>query len=382
MIGKDSCLGACLQKGGCRVLIVSPQPWDGFRVSKHHYACELSKLGNKIFFVDPPDLSVCPGGIRLSPAGTMNVTVVRYRPWVPYKTKFHLRTLFDWAMQRQARQIAIACGGDLDVVWDFDNAYNFISLKAFGAPMNIFHPVDQLIAGQSSSKDADLIVGIAESILARIDSSTTPRIQIGHGLSQLFVDYGKQQLQSRNRNRTAGTVNVGYVGNLSAHAIDGPTIARTVKQNTKVQFHFFGPLEADAVHWLQTLQGCPNTHFYGLCAQEEILSHSPDIDLWLLCYDNARDINGGADSHKVLEYLATGSPVVSSNLDAYEGLGLINMCAEKINDEFPRLFAKTVALLPEESTARTRRIEFAIRNSYSSRLSSICSFLSDLSLQN
>ncbi|HIE98810.1 MAG TPA: hypothetical protein EYQ63_17820 [Fuerstia sp.] len=380
MKDKNSCSGERLQNGDCRVLIVSPQPWDGFRVSKHHYACELSKLGNRIFFVDPPDLSVRRGAIRLSPARTVNVTVVRYRPWIPYKTKFHLRTLFDPAMRRQARRIARACGGDLDVVWDFDNAYNFVSLKAFGAPVSIFHPVDQLIAGQSSSKDADLVVGIAESILARIDSGATPCIQVGHGLSQSFVDYGKQQLQSYNRNRAAGTVNVGYVGNLMAHAIDGRTIVCTVQQNADVEFHFFGPFESGAVRWIQSLHQCPNTHFHGLCTQEKILANAPGIDMWLLCYDNARDINGGADSHKVLEYLATGVPVVSSNLDAYKGRGLINMCSSKLNDEFPRLFVDTLNSLPDRTTCRTARIEFAINNSYSSRLSSICSYLSDMSL--
>ncbi|MEO2016947.1 MAG: hypothetical protein ABGZ53_21540, partial [Fuerstiella sp.] len=168
--------------------------------------------------------------------------------------------------------------------------------------------------------------------------------------------------------------------NLMAHAIDGRTIVCTVQQNADVEFHFFGPFESGAVRWIQSLHQCPNTHFHGLCTQEKILANAPGIDMWLLCYDNARDINGGADSHKVLEYLATGVPVVSSNLDAYKGRGLINMCSSKLNDEFPRLFVDTLNSLPDRTTCRTARIEFAINNSYSSRLSSICSYLSDMSL--
>ena len=79
--------------GGCRILLISPQRWDGFQVSKHHYAIELAKLGNEVYFVDPPnnsgkavDVVSCEEDERLK--------VVRYGPWFPYVIKFRARWLF------------------------------------------------------------------------------------------------------------------------------------------------------------------------------------------------------------------------------------------------------------------------------------------------
>ena len=37
-----------------RILIISPEPWDHIPVSKHHYARKLAKLGNRVYFLNPP----------------------------------------------------------------------------------------------------------------------------------------------------------------------------------------------------------------------------------------------------------------------------------------------------------------------------------------
>ena len=36
------------------VLIISPQKWEGMKVSKHHYATALSKHGLDVYFLEPP----------------------------------------------------------------------------------------------------------------------------------------------------------------------------------------------------------------------------------------------------------------------------------------------------------------------------------------
>ena len=36
------------------ILIISPQQWDGLMLSKQNYAEELTKLGNKVYFLPPP----------------------------------------------------------------------------------------------------------------------------------------------------------------------------------------------------------------------------------------------------------------------------------------------------------------------------------------
>ncbi len=36
------------------ILFISPGPWGINHVSKHHYAIELAKIGNDVYFLNPP----------------------------------------------------------------------------------------------------------------------------------------------------------------------------------------------------------------------------------------------------------------------------------------------------------------------------------------
>jgi len=36
------------------IFILSPQPWGKMHISKHHYAIELAKKGNLIYYFNPP----------------------------------------------------------------------------------------------------------------------------------------------------------------------------------------------------------------------------------------------------------------------------------------------------------------------------------------
>src|SRR5450755_3125876 len=38
------------------ILIISPQAWGQMYISKHHYAITLAKLGNTVYFLNPPEL--------------------------------------------------------------------------------------------------------------------------------------------------------------------------------------------------------------------------------------------------------------------------------------------------------------------------------------
>ena len=40
-----------------KVLLISPQHWGTMRVTKHHYAIELAKLGHEVFFLEPTEAS-------------------------------------------------------------------------------------------------------------------------------------------------------------------------------------------------------------------------------------------------------------------------------------------------------------------------------------
>lgn len=366
--------------------MISPQPWDGFQVSKHHYAKELTRLGNTVFFVDPPvlDGTLKPGQVHVSEDERDNrIQLVKYCPrW--YNSKFHARWLFDRTMRYQARHIVNRCGGRFNCVWDFDNTYNFISLQHFKADLSIFHAVDQISSRHSSPKNADFVFSVAQPILNRIDVGDTPAHVIGHGLAPEYVSFARNMLATNAFRDTESPVRrVGYVGNLLAQAIDQEVITSIIKQHPDIVFDFIGPYTTPSVpnapSWVAELMKLSNCVFHGLKTQNQILDLSVDIDLWLICYDNEKDINGGANSHKAMEYLATGKPVVSSHLLAYEGTELLHMPISFNNDTLPPLFSR-IASEPRLAKSSEQRVRFALRNSYTSRLNEIAELIGNRNL--
>jgi len=367
------------RSGELNIMIISPQHWDTPRLSKHQYALELARLGNNVDFVNPPDLSAKANSIEIQclKSDSKRLRTITYG--VPgYKTKFHFRTAFNQIMKRQAKRLTRASGRKLDIIWDFDNSYNFVDLRWFEASCSIFHAVDQLIAGQTSNKQADFVFAVAPTIMNRISTKAVPTKLIGHGVADEFVAYGKKQLDAPMRSFDE-IKTVGYVGNLDSAIIDNERLVEVVTQNSDMHFEFFGPFDKENNTWVSGLIHKDNCLFHGLCTKSAILDRAPKIDAWIACYDSTKDINGGADSHKVLEYLATGVPVVANHLDAYEGLDLLWMPTSKTNETFPAVFKEMKSARNEEHQARARRgIGHSVSRSYVGRCLEVADALAAL----
>lgn len=374
------------------ILLISPQPWIGFKVSKHHYAAELARLGNRVFFLNPPESGRGTRGISLETVdlGDCRIESVRYRVWFPYSIKFHWKTLFAYGMSVQARRIVKRLGVGPSLVWDFDNDFQFQDLNWFESRRKIFHPVDQVPAGSVSTKNADVLLSVDASIAARFTGQDIPKLVVPHGLCREFEEYGQGILSSMRSCKSfhfseGEPTRVGYVGNLLAHSIDRPAFLKIIRSHPGVQFELFGPYESDLkypspiVDWVNQIISQPNVRCHGLVTPQQILKAAPGIHLWLVCYDSMLDQNGGVNSHKVLEYLATGSPVVANRLDAYSDSGLLEMPQGKSNQDLPAIFERAVAALPEllSDESRTRRVEYALKHGYREHLKRIQMFINE-----
>lgn len=315
-------------------LVISPQPWAGFQVSKHHYARALAGRGWRVVFVDPPSKECRPGQIRLSPTTVENLESLQYRPPLPYVLKFHSRWLFDRMMVWQARVISRQVGRP-DLVWDFDNAYQFRDLRAFGAKCSIFHLVDDVGVQGQGAKYADHVLTLHPVFCTHAGVPFYPDHVIGHGLSALHLDEARRPAKPR---RSCALPKMGFVGNLSADWIDWEAVAEMVRRHPKSVFTFWGPLPgvAGRTGALDRVLAMPNTEFPGLTHPEDILAKAGDIDVWLLpfrseAFRDARPLN----SHKVLEYLATGKSVLMSWLEAYDGNPLVHISARPQDNDLP-----------------------------------------------
>ena len=76
-----------------KVLLISPQHWGTMRVTKHHYAIELAKLGHEVFFLEPTEASWKwnQTSFVITPSDAEGVKLVKQQINVSYNLKFHLK---------------------------------------------------------------------------------------------------------------------------------------------------------------------------------------------------------------------------------------------------------------------------------------------------
>ena len=114
-----------------RVLIISPQHWGTMRVTKHHYAIELAKLGHDVFFLEPTEANWKwkKSRFEVSDCDAEGVGLLKQNINVPYNLKFHAKSIFDWFIKRHIQKLETDFG-PFDLVWSFDLT-NAMPLKYF-----------------------------------------------------------------------------------------------------------------------------------------------------------------------------------------------------------------------------------------------------------
>jgi len=352
-----------LLAGGKKVLIVSPQPWKGFKVSKHHYAETLARLGNKVYFLGPPVKDLNRGDVVTSSTNVQGLMEVSYRPWLPHSFKFHFRALFKIEMKLIASRVSKLLNG-VDVVWDFDNAFQFHDLRCFGAGFSIFHLVDVSSDVERHPKHADAVIALSGRLLNRIQTDQV--LEVGHGLCDAYLRYATSMHNFPKPARE--TLAVGMIGNFHNPVVDSLTISKMISRFSHVNFKFFGPYENSDLH--AEVGAAKNVFFKGLLQPEEIIRDVPKINIWLICY---KPHQFSENSHKLLEYLSTGAPVVSSYLKVLENVNIVYCGDRASNESLLDLLELAIGEATSDDQSRyVARTEYAILNSYEQKVKDIC----------
>lgn len=365
---------------GKTILILSPQVWSSFKVSKHHYAIELAKKGNIVYFVNPPHRKI-DFRINIHQVDEIdNIKVIEYSMLLPYLFRFHLLPLFKINILLQIKRIVNRLP-KIDVVWDFDNSNLYHNLDFFGAPTKIFHPVDKGIKS-GKNKSADIIFSASSKILNLHSELDVPKFFINHGLSHDFKNLAeeliKKPLEEAEENGRA-KVRIGYVGNLSHPAIDKKTLEVIISRSKDCEFHFFGPyssqdkdLNSETIKFISFLKAAPNVILYGITTSTKIIEQSRHIDIYLACYKKTQSYDSD-NSHKILEYLATGKVVVSNFLSMYKNCPHLLMPDNYSNKNLPEIFRYAVENIAHynDKNKRKERIGFALKHTYSKQIDRI-----------
>src|SRR6185312_573937 len=174
------------------ILIISQQDWGPMFISKHHYAIELAKKGNCVYFLNGPHQGnrLKIGEINIKKIENLSLYIINHRFFFPYKVKFHFRYLYEKLVSFHSKRILLKIGKRLDIVWSFDIS-DTMPFEKFsnGSAYKIFMPVDLSLHPKAieNARHANLILSVSEKILHQFRDIQVPQYFINHGVADIFI---------------------------------------------------------------------------------------------------------------------------------------------------------------------------------------------------
>ncbi len=371
------------------ILIISPQAWGNMYLAKHHYAMELAKLGNEVYFMNPREKQKTKNEVEIVNSNILpSLFLIFHKIPFPYIIKFKWIGLFHFLIRFHIKKIEKKIGKKIDIVWNFDLGYSYPFKFFSSATYKIFMPLDTPAnkVGFSSAKGADIIISVTKEILEKYKKYDIPKYLLNHGLSSYFIN--PVQLENVKDN----IIRIGLSGNWLRKDIDTKCLLQIVEENPNVIFEFWGSYQQkqsnigggsdeEAKHFINSLLSKKNVIFHGTVHPKELAVAYQRMNGFLICYDILKDQSQGTNYHKIMEYLSTGKVIISSNITSYSNLPeLISMTPERnSNQNLPKLFKKIISEIDHCNTEylQKARINFAQANSYSNNIKTIENILED-----
>jgi glycosyltransferase involved in cell wall biosynthesis len=349
-----------------RILIISPEPWQHCFVSKHHYAITLAHEGNTVFFLNPPGTSE---GLSQSQYSQLHI--------VDYKSRLRGLNYLPGNLSRSlsssvVEKILRLVGGAVDVVWSFD-PYRFQYLELFSARVTIYFAADFHVnrkLEQRIASRAEVVLSPSSLLLQQIETSR-PKYFLNHAVAEHFFDPGE-----RMELPGSAPIRVGYAGNLQSKYIDIGLLREVIANNPFCDFVFAGDNSVSNARILSTLD---NVYFVGLLSTEQVPGFLNACDVLFYCYDTETYAVEASNSHKILEYLASGRVVVGTRVYEYRDRQDL-VISPKENKELPLLMRQVVGELElyNAEEVRRKRVDFARQHTYPLQLKRISEWIESI----
>jgi glycosyltransferase involved in cell wall biosynthesis len=169
---------------------------------------------------------------------------------------------------------------------------------------------------------------------------------------------------------------VGYVGNVASFKVDTMLVSQLAAARPQWSFVFVGPIgSGDPSTDLSDLQQ-PNIHLLGSRAYEAIPDYVHAFDVSIIPFAR-NQVTDGSLPLKTFEYLAAGTPVVSTPIPSLKAEPLDDVISYADDAES---FASAIEyeLRNNDESARTARMAVAQRYSWSVRYPEIAKAVSDV----
>ena len=350
------------------ILIISPEPWDGHSVSKHHYAQELARRGHQVVFYGPPEEVGC---LKLKPvADNVGRLQVLHAPKVAPGLRFAPGPVRRFLEARWLRAVENVVNSRIDVVWNFENS-RFFDMRFAGDRLKLYHQVDlsQNFHPTLAAKTADFVFCTSRSIRDRLRQIRPDTCVIHHGVQEDLFDPASEAQQL-----PENSTNCVYAGNMSMEFIDRDTIQRCIKAFPNVLFHFFGgfakddPFQGELAAW-------KNVRLHGKVVSQRILPILANADILLVAYQKSHFADQ-SNPHKMMEYMMSGKVIVATYTSEYERTNdLMAMCPP--DGDYVEMLGEVIRNVDGWNTPElmAKRKAFAADNTYSRQLDRIVKVL-------
>ncbi len=349
------------------ILLISPESWGDSYVSKHHYANELVKRGNDVFFLNPPSgfLSIC--------TVETGVTVVDYNP-VFRGTRFLPHVLSSYLTKIEIMRIEKTLGVSFEVIWNFDSSRFFNLSKVSRGVLKICHLVDlnQDLQRAMLAKTSDICFGTTTYITTELKKHNVNSFKIGHAYQPPITDYPEFDFKMPGNNKIKAL----YVGNLSMKYIDWRILLDSASTFTDVDFVFVGPdgksnLSNDRTtnSDKEKIVSLSNVFFQPAIHSKYIPQLLQLADFLLIAYQEVYHKDQAAP-HKMLEYLASGKTILATYTYEFNRPNYYKQLRmSRRNKDYPALF---------KDISKTYKHEKACVPSYRSILDEIEKYISNV----
>ena len=360
-----------------QILIISPEPWSGHFVSKHHYALTLGSQGREVYFLNPPINSLKE--VQIQKTEYLNVWEVS-APQIAKGLRFYPKFLRNLLEKRWLDKLEEKIGESFTTVWLFENS-RFYDMNFAGEKTKIYHQMDsnQSFHPRVASASADISFCVTDYIRKDLLATSDKVFKISHGI-HFFHDTISLTNEEQNRFSHDG-IHVVYVGNLDMNYIDENLVYEMVSKYPNIDFHFIGNYsEKGTVYTL--CKDMPNIVWWGSVPSTHIPMILNYADISLLVYRSKQYKEQLANSHKLLEYLASGKVTVATYTDEYKDKReLLEMVddASKVVEKFSEVVNDLEYYNSKEK--QQMRINFAKENSYEKQLKKIVGYLKQYNLK-